>query len=337
MMDTNYLCEQKLKREDPQLHKRGADQECRKVIRERTPYRIAQREILIQPYNGLFFGQAEMDRLAVQGKLLSEYEQPVYQKVMNGRSDLTLLDVGCNNGWKTKMRFPSENFKKIIGIDCLNPLIEQAQKELKDNVFSFHTCDVIDADFTENLRRIMQQQKIDAFDIIHCSFVLMHTERPEEILKKLRPFLAEDGKLIVIEADDMESSMVPDTKGLFQKFLELLLNDPYAGKRTMGAHLPQLLSDSGYADIKCECSKVCSSGKEKEKKEQIFETYCSFLPEDLLLLGKESKKYQQDWEWVNQNFDKLHEQMTDDETAISMGVKIYTCGGESISKGQRGM
>lgn len=156
-------------------------------------------------------------------------------------------------------------------------------------------------------------------------------------MKKLRPFLAEDGKLIVIEADDMESSMVPDTKGLFQKFLELLLNDPYAGKRTMGAHLPQLLSDSGYADIKCECSKVCSSGKEKEKKEQIFETYCSFLPEDLLLLGKESKKYQQDWEWVNQNFDKLHEQMTDDETAISMGVKIYTCGGESISKDQRGI
>ena len=78
----------------------------------------------------------------------------------------------------------------------------------------------------------MQQEKIDAFDIIHCSFVLMHTERPEDILKKLRPFLAEDGKLIVIEADDMESSMVPDTKGLFQKFLELLLNDPYAGKRT---------------------------------------------------------------------------------------------------------
>ena len=59
MMDTNYLCEQKLKRENPQLHKRDADQECRKVIRERTPYRIAQREILIQPYNGLFLAQSE--------------------------------------------------------------------------------------------------------------------------------------------------------------------------------------------------------------------------------------------------------------------------------------
>ena len=65
--------------------------------------------------------------------------------------------------------------------------------------------------------------------------------------------------------------------------------------------------------------------------------WAGMLPEDLLLLGKESKKYQQDWEWVNQNFDKLHEQMTGDEAVISMGVKIYTCRGESISKGQRGM
>ena len=34
-------------------------QECRKVIRERTPYHIAQREILIQPYNGLFLALSE--------------------------------------------------------------------------------------------------------------------------------------------------------------------------------------------------------------------------------------------------------------------------------------
>lgn len=306
-------------------------QECKKVVRERTPYRITQRDILIQPYNSFFLEEAEVKRLAIQGRLLSEYEQPIYQKIMNERSGLTLLDVGCNNGWKTKMRFSNENFKKIVGIDCLRPLIEQAQKELEDNVFSFYTCNVMDADFTENLRQIMRQENLDTFDIIHCSFLLMHTERPDDILKNLRPFLARDGKLIVIEADDMESCMIPDREELFQKFLEILLNDPYAGKRTMGAELPQLLSDNGYTDIHCECSKVYSSGSEKEKKEQIFETFCSYLPEDLLLLRKQSKLYQRDWEWVNQNFNKLHEQMTDDEATISMGIKIYTCGGETYA------
>lgn len=187
------------------------------------------------------------------------------------------------------MRFLSENFKKIIGIDCLNPLIEQAQIELKDNVFSFYTCDVIDADFTENLQRIMQQEKIDAFDIIHCSFVLMHTERPEDILKKLRSFLAEDGKLIVIEADDMESSMVPDTKGLFQKFLELLLNDPYAGKRTIGAHLPQLLSDSGYADINANAQKYVLRGKRKKRKNRFLKPTALFCRKIYCCLEKRVK------------------------------------------------
>ena len=81
----------------------------------------------------------------------------------------------------------------------------------------------------------------------------------------------------------------------------------------------------------CECSKVYSSGSEKEKKEQIFETFCSYLPEDLLLLRKQSKLYQRDWEWVNQNFNKLHKQMTNDESTISMGIKIYTCGGETYA------
>lgn len=303
-------------------------QECKKVVEERTPYRITQKEILIQPYNSVFLEQAEQNRLAIQGRLLSEYEQPVYQKVMNGRNGLTLLDVGCNNGWKTKMRFSNEHFKEIIGIDCLRPLVEQAQKEFEDDVFSFYTCNVMEADFTENLQRIMQKEHITAFDMIHCSFMLLHTERPNDILKKLRPFLTPQGKLIVIEADDGESCMTPDRDGLFQKFLEILSHDPYAGKRTMGAEIPQLLSDSGYTDITCECSRVYSSGREKEKKEQIFETFCSYLPEDLLLLRKQSESYQCDWEWVNQNFDMLHDQMTDDATAVSMGVKIYTCGGE---------
>ena len=302
-------------------------QECRAVVEKRTPYHIPQKEIQVQPYNSVFLDHAELKRLAVQGRLLSEYEQPVYQKVISGRSGLTLLDVGCNNGWKTQIRFSSHNFKKIIGIDCLWPLVEQAQKKSKDTVFSFYTCDVMKADFIKNLQRIMQQEKVEAFDIIHFSFMLMHTERPVDILQKLRSFLAPDGTLIVIEADDTESCMIPDRDGLFQKFIEILSHDPYAGKRTMGADLPQLLSESGYTNIKCECSKVCSSGNEKEKKEQIFETFCSYLPEDLLLLRKQSKGFQCDWEWMNRNFERLHAQMTEDETTISMGVKIYTCGG----------
>lgn len=278
--------------------------------------------------DAIFSGQTELERLTIQGRLLSIYEQPVYQKAISGRRGLTLLDVGCNNGWKTKTRFSADNFKKVIGIDCLRPLVEQAKQKQTDGVFSFHTCNVMKADFTETLRRIMREKAVCAFDIIHCSFILMHTEDPEEVLKRLRSFLLPGGKLIVIEADDTESNMAPDTDGLFQKFLEVLSDDPYAGRRTMGKELPQLLLNCGYTDIRCECVKVDSSGNERQKKESIFQTFCSYLPDDLLLLKKQNEKnvtYQYNLEWVQENFEKLHGQMTDDATSISMGVKIYTC------------
>lgn len=276
----------------------------------------------------VFLDEVELKRLMVQGRLLSEYEQPIYQKVIDGRKGLTLLDVGCNNGWKTKERFSDKNFKKIIGIDCLDLLVEQARKQFGNEVLSFYACDVATEDFAEKLQQIMQKENIPAFDIIHCSFMLMHTKEQEEILRRLKAFLAPGGKLIAIEPDDTTSYMNPDPDGIYREFLQVLSADPYAGKRNMGAELPGLFANSGYTDIELECSEIASSGNEITKKEHIFDTFCSYLQEDLILLrqGAEGGAYQMEWEWVQKNFEKLRQLMTGEASTVSMGVKIYTCG-----------
>ena len=276
----------------------------------------------------VFLDEVELKRLMVQGRLLSEYEQPIYQKVIDGRKGLTLLDVGCNNGWKTKERFSDKNFKKIIGIDCLDQLVDQARERFGNDVLSFYACDVATEEFTEKLRQIMQKENIHAFDIIHCSFMLMHTKEQEDILKRLKTFLAPGGKLIVIEPDDSTSYMNPDPDGIYKEFLQVLSADPYAGKRNMGAELPGLFSNSGYTDIQLECSEIASSGNEITKKEHIFDTFCAYLLEDLILLRQdaEGNSYQTEWEWVQKNLDKLRQLMTGEASTVSMGVKIYTCG-----------
>ena len=276
----------------------------------------------------VFLDEVELKRLMIQGRLLSEYEQPIYQKVIDGRKGLTLLDVGCNNGWKTKERFSDKNFKKIIGIDCLDQLVDQARERFGNDVLSFYACDVATEDFTEKLQQIMQKENIHAFDIIHCSFMLMHTKEQEDILKRLKTFLAPGGKLIAIEPDDSTSSMNPDPDGIYKEFLQVLSADPYAGKRNMGAELPGLFSNSGYTDIQLECSEIASSGNEITKKEHIFDTFCAYLLEDLILLRQDAEgdAYQKEWEWVQKNLDKLRQLMTDEASTVSMGVKIYTCG-----------
>ena len=276
----------------------------------------------------VFLDEVELKRLMVQGRLLSEYEQPIYQKVIDGRKGLTLLDVGCNNGWKTKERFSDKNFKKIIGIDCLDQLVDQARERFGNDVLSFYAGDVATEDFTEKLQQIMQKENIHAFDIIHCSFMLMHTKEQEDILKRLKTFLAPGGKLIAIEPDDSTSYMNPDPDGIYKEFLQVLSADPYAGKRNMGAELPGLFSNSGYTDIQLECSEIASSGNEITKKEHIFDTFCAYLLEDLILLRQDAEgdAYQKEWEWVQKNLDKLRQLMTDEASTVSMGVKIYTCG-----------
>lgn len=276
----------------------------------------------------VFLDEVELKRLMVQGRLLSEYEQPIYQKVIDGRKGLTLLDVGCNNGWKTKERFSDKNFKKIIGIDCLDQLVDQARERFGNEVLSFYACDVATEDFTEKLQQIMQKENIHAFDIIHCSFMLMHTKEQEDILKRLKTFLAPGGKLIAIEPDDSTSYMNPDPDGIYKEFLQVLSADPYAGKRNMGAELPGLFSNSGYTDIQLECSEIASSGNEITKKEHIFDTFCAYLLEDLILLRQDAEgdAYQKEWEWVQKNLDKLRQLMTGEASTVSMGVKIYTCG-----------
>ena len=276
----------------------------------------------------VFLDEVELKRLMVQGRLLSEYEQPIYQKVIDGRKGLTLLDMGCNNGWKTKERFSDKNFKKIIGIDCLDQLVDQARERFGNDVLSFYACDVATEDFAEKLQQIMQKENIHAFDIIHCSFMLMHTKEQEDILKRLKTFLAPGGKLIAIEPDDSTSYMNPDPDGIYKEFLQVLSADPYAGKRNMGAELPGLFSNSGYTDIQLECSEIASSGNEITKKEHIFDTFCAYLLEDLILLRQDAEgdAYQKEWEWVQKNLDKLRQLMTDEASTVSMGVKIYTCG-----------
>lgn len=279
----------------------------------------------------VFQDHLELDRLAVQNRLLKAYEQPIYQRLVSGRSNLRLLDVGCNDGSKTVDRFSIENISRVIGLEYHEELAKKAQAAYGGGGFAFYQCDVESVDFARRLSGLMDQNKVDAFDLIYVSFVLMHLKAPAALLETLRGFLAPGGRLIIVEADDAISAVSTDPDHLFQDFLRILSFDPLSGDRTCGGSLPALLAEHGYQQITIENTTVGAGVGELQRKKELFDVFFSYLPQDILLLLEQepdNARYAACAAWLERHYEALRSLILAERTEISMGISIITCLGE---------
>lgn len=162
----------------------------------------------------IFQQKQEIERLGTQEDLFAPYEQPVYEKVL-AQPRKFILDIGANDGRKTVSRFSNPSIQKVIGLEWNEDLVQLAQDNCADRRFSFYLFDVEDPPFAPNIREIMEAQHIPAFDVIHLSFVLMHLGNPAALLEKVRPLLAPEGVLMVIDVNDELSAITPDKGGAF--------------------------------------------------------------------------------------------------------------------------
>jgi len=281
--------------------------------------------------NKTVFGKKnEIERLEIQTRLLWPYEKTVFDPVFFGKTDLSILDIGCNDGQKTVKWFSDNSISKVIGLEYNADLAEKAQNMFHGNKYSFYRCDAEDDSFTETIADIMREKGIEKFDIVYLSCVLMHLSNPAKLLRNIRSILSSDSILVIVEANDRVSSLNPDSENLLEDFLDILEMDPLSGNRKTGTQLPEMLKECGYYNIKSIIEKISASVGENEKKNDIFQTFFSYLPEDISILRKKHPNNPQylEWEkWVNINYTKLKESILCNESKISIGVRIVTCTG----------
>lgn len=276
----------------------------------------------------VFNEKKEIQRLKVQNRLLSAYEKPALEKIFAHRAHIRVLDIGCNNGEKTVQRFAAHCVEKVVGLEYDPELALAAQNRFGNHKFSFFSADVEDPAFQALLKKQMQERQIEAFDVIYLSFVLMHLQEPEKVMKALRPFLGPDGVLMIVEADDENSVLMPDEERLMHSFLQILAQDPLAGNRQLGATLEEKLLNCGYEGISCWCKGIEASGGDKDAKADIFETFFSYLPEDVAQLLKEepdSKQYKGWICWLDTHYEDLRRSILSEHSQITMGIKILSC------------
>lgn len=280
----------------------------------------------------VFQNNEELRRLEVQSRLLKPYEQSIYRRMIAGKSGLSLLDIGCNNGSKTVDRFTCDGIARVVGLEYHSGLARWAQETYGSDVFSFHPCDVEAPNFTDRLTAIMAHRGIESFDLIHISYVLLHLKAPGVLLSKLRGFLAPGGRLIVMETNDRICELTPDPFHLFGAFLDILSLDPFAGDRNCGGKVSALLADSGYQEIAGENILIRAGAVEPQKKKDLFDIFFSYLPWDIRLLRHQETdniRYASCTSWLSQHYNTLQNIILAEGSELSIGIRAITCLGDN--------
>ncbi len=282
----------------------------------------------------------ERERLSVQNALLSEYEMPILSGIFSEKKGLYVLDIGCSDGEKTVARFSSDAVSSAVGIEYNDASVRRANEKFGGGKFSFYCCDVETDRLSVLLSKLTHRDRsasdgrgenFRGFDVIYMSFVLMHLRDGKALLTRLKPYLADGGTLLIIDADDGMSTLTPDDGGLLPEFLSMLSEDRYGGRRDSGRIIPDLLAECGYTGITEKCGGVFAGrgSDNRKKKEAIFRTYFSFLPEDVKILLRDEKnekeKYESWKKWLDVNYRKLHREIVSDESEIFMGTRMITC------------
>lgn len=139
---------------------------------------------------------------------------PTTQNTINNikkyiKKNFKILDLGCGNGI---ISYSLSNFvKEITSIDYDKNIIENAKKKFAVNNLKFYYEDI------KNLNRY----KFKNLDLIICSHIIEHLDKPFDFLKTLKKFNSQ----IYIEVPDLESDNLYIVKKKLNLYLTYNDND----------------------------------------------------------------------------------------------------------------
>ena len=213
----------------------------------------------------------KLERQAIGNQEFDEYV--LNQSGILKYDNLKVLDIGCSNGFKTKMLFDEyDNITQIVGIDVDENAIKEAKSNFQGN-----------KKYNFQLKNIDDLDNNSTYDIINLSYVLQHLENPQDILKKLKWMLTDRGIIIIKVPDDSFKFCYPDSKGLLKRVFNLYENEIMVKQditkytdRYIGKKVYKYLVQNNYKDIKLYYSVSDTIGKTLEQRLKFFDSSIGF-------------------------------------------------------------
>ena len=271
----------------------------------------------------------EARRLHLQGLIMREFDQPVYDQMLCGCEDLAVLDVGCGNGEVLNDRLGSRaEVSHLLGIDGDEEVLTLARQRYgSDGRFSFAACDFESRELGTVLRDYLDEHGLEGFDLVTITMVIMDLNKPYILLRTIRRYLNDGSRIFIRDIDDGLNVAYPDDDGGFRKLGSLCAALPTTGFRTSGRQVFSMLQRAGYTDIALKRSGLSTVGMDHDRRYALFMTCFGWLERGLrerLADEPGNRQYQEDLTWFEDNIDDLEESFQDPSFFYQEGFMIYT-------------
>ncbi len=274
-----------------------------------------------------FYGdEGERKRLITQHNFIYEFACDYYDGFISSLQDGAFLDIGCNTGEQAMMFLEGrKEVSKYIGVDREEQALEKGRELFPNGHFYQGNCE--SNDFDDLLSGIEDDLKIDGFDIINLSMVLLHMKEPQILLDVLSDHLAEGGRIVILDIDDGLNIAHPDPDHMFSKAVEICAETGYSGYRKSGRQICQLLADVDMSDIQLHKQGLSTVGMSREKRSDFFELYFWFILDDLRKmhdLAPDDKIVSAELNWLEEHYKEMKSKFKKKGFYFNLGFMLYS-------------
>lgn len=272
--------------------------------------------------------KTEKNRLKAQQELLMKFDLPLYDKCLQGKQGLCVLDIGCGNGVALMNRLGNrKEVDKIIGIEYDKAATDSANEKYGGEKAKFYCLDAEREDFKDQLLEIMQENDIEKFDFVNLLAVMSHFRSPFKVLRTVKSCCRKGATVFIRNIDDGLNICYPDEEKKFERAFSLLARCDTTGYRYSGRELFTLLKRSGYKNIRLEKTGLSSVPMDYDEKSAFFDVIFKFIKQGI---DRACEKHPSDVQiaaerrWLAEVYDDLEEEFLSDEFFVLFGFILYT-------------
>ncbi|AOW21474.1 class I SAM-dependent methyltransferase [Urechidicola croceus] len=136
-----------------------------------------------------------------------------FLKYIHTKKNLSILDLGCGNGWFSNAMTINNN--KVVGIDINSIELEQAVRVFTNNKkLQFYYADIFK----------LENQFKNQFDIITLNACIQYFENFKHTIETIKTFLKEDGELHILDSPFYTSKDINGAKERTKQYYTSLMH-----------------------------------------------------------------------------------------------------------------